>query len=127
MANRAGVRIGKAGKLGRGVYATRDYGQDELIERAPLLVISSSLDAHIISNYTKVGSYVFEYGKQSVCLGMGFVSFCNHSDQPNAYYEMTRDHISVYALRDIKRGEQIFINYNGDPEDKTPIDFNEWL
>jgi SET domain-containing protein len=27
------------------------------------------------------------------------------------------------ALRDIKKGEEILVNYNGEPDDKTPIDW----
>jgi len=29
------------------------------------------------------------------------------------------------ALRPIKKGEEITVNYNGEPDDKTPIDWFE--
>jgi SET domain-containing protein len=34
--------------------------------------------------------------------------FLNHSDKPNAYHE----NYEYYALRDIKEGEEITIDYN---------------
>jgi uncharacterized protein len=122
------LRVGKAGKLGRGVFAMRPFKRGELIERAPLMVIEGA-DAVFIGYYAKLGSYVFEHGDHSVVLGMGFISFLNHSYRPNAYYEMdyrNEGSVDVIALRNIKKGEQIRINYNGDPHDKTPINFKEW-
>lgn len=99
-----------------------------MIEIAPLLVIEGA-DAVWVSHYAKLGSYVFEHGQHSVVLGMGFISFCNHSYRPNAVYEMDYHNggtIKLTARRKIKRGEQVRINYNCDPEDQTPINFEEW-
>lgn len=127
MAGRATLRIGKAGKLGRGVFAQKNFKAGELIEAAPLLVIEHP-DSILVSHFTRLGSYVFEHGETAVVLGMGFVSFCNHSYRPNALYEFDYRNgtIKLIARRKIARGEQIKINYNCDPEDQTPIDFKEW-
>jgi hypothetical protein len=40
------------------------------------------------------------------CMEVGW--FLNHSDKPNAYHE----NYEYYALRDIKEGEEITIDYN---------------
>ncbi|HWL25392.1 MAG TPA: SET domain-containing protein-lysine N-methyltransferase, partial [Ureibacillus sp.] len=31
--------------------------------------------------------------------------------------------IDFYAMRDIHEGEEILVNYNGDPEDQSPLWF----
>lgn len=127
MAAQSTLRIGKAGKLGRGVFATKAFAKGELIEAAPLLVIEYP-DSFLVSHFTRLGSYVFEHGETSLVLGMGFVSFCNHSYRPNAVYEFDyrQGVIKLIARRKIKRGEQVKINYNCDPDDQTPINFKEW-
>ena len=58
---------------------------------------------------------------------MGYVSFFNHSTKPDVrHIEKPRlKEMHFYALRDIKEGEHIFINYNGDPTNDTQWDFDE--
>jgi uncharacterized protein len=120
------LRIGKAGKLGRGVFAVEDFGIGDLIEGSPLIVIDDPREALIVEQLTVLGSYCFEYGDGKICLALGFASLYNHSPNPNAVYTILDDRIEVHALKKIKAGRQIKVNYNGDPRDKTPINFEEW-
>lgn len=126
MCQNRGVRIGKAGRLGRGVFATRAFKKGDLLEQAPLLAIEDYKESFLICQFTKLGSYVFEHGDVGVSVALGTVSFCNHSFNPNAFYILGNGYIRLIALRAIKRGEQVKINYNGDPCDDTPINFKEW-
>lgn len=126
---RTGLRVGKAGKLGRGVFATKAFAKGDLIEVAPLLVFETG-DSVLIDR-TDLHRYTYSYDKsfwcahERCCLALGYASLYNHSTRPNAVYELFEDHIEIRALRTIKNGTQIRINYNGDPEDKTPWDFDE--
>jgi SET domain-containing protein len=43
--------------------------------------------------------------------------FLNHSCKPNCEVEIVRDRIWIYALRDIKAGEELTYNYSYDFED----------
>ena len=50
----------------------------------------------------------------------------NHAAIPNCRYEMDFTHqlISIYTLRDIAAGEELFINYLPDEGDQPPIWFD---
>jgi SET domain-containing protein len=108
---------------GRGVHAARDFATGSIIEICPVIVAPAAhrpaLDATIMSEY------YYEWGETGEASGMayGFGSLYNHSYEPNALYRkhMDRDLVIISALRPIARGEEILINYNGDPQDKNPI------
>lgn len=111
---------------GRGCFATRTFLAGEIIETAPVLVIPKAEWKHI--SRTIVFHYAFAWGEdnQDAALALGHASLCNHSYSPNANYEKCYDSqvIEVVALRTIKKGEEILVNYNGDPTDKTPVWFD---
>lgn len=121
-----GIRVGGAGKIGRGVFATQDFQEGDVIEHSPILVINDVNASTFIQLLTPLGSYVYQYDEDTVCLALGYASLYNHSFRPNALYEVRDDCILVTAFRDIKAGTQIKINYNGDPSDRTPIEWGEW-
>jgi uncharacterized protein len=110
-------------KYGRGVFATRLIKKGELIESAPAIIIPmeewENMKDSILSNY------VFRWKKdKAIVLGYGLLY--NHSYSPNAYYITNFDHYSIdfYARRDIHKGEEIKVNYNGDPLDQTSVWFD---
>ena len=121
-----GLRVGSAGKLGRGVFATKPFKKGEMVEHAPLLVVDNAAESFLIESLTVLGSYCYQYDDDQICIALGYASLYNHSSRPNVVYEILDDCIEVFALRDIKVGAQIKINYNGDPKDRTPIDWEEW-
>ena len=51
----------------------------------------------------------------------------NHSYTPNADYEINFDNhtFDFFAYKDIKQGEEVFINYNGDIDDQDALWFQE--
>ncbi|MFG6120100.1 MULTISPECIES: SET domain-containing protein [Thalassobacillus] len=112
-------------ELDKGVFATKDIAEGELIHQAPVLPYPNEEHEHI--EKTHLGDYVFEYGKNHTAFLLGYGMFFNHSYQPNAYYEINFDNHSFefYAFKDIKAGEEIFINYNGETENDSPLWFNE--
>src|SRR5690606_33385944 len=108
---------------GRGVFARRAIRRGELIERVPVIVLPIG-DVLRGEQWTSLGCYCFEWGKGRVALALGFGSLYNHSFRPNARYDDEgRQAKRFTALRDIAPGEEITVNYNGDPDDPTPVWF----
>jgi hypothetical protein len=59
-------------------------------------------------------------------MAMGYVPVYNHSQASNCEYEMDYADrmITVRTVRDIRKGEELFINYNGDWDDPSPVWFD---
>ncbi len=106
---------------GRGVFARRPIEEGEVIETCPVLV----LPAGSIEDFSEgLGTYVFEWGRGKLALALGYGSLYNHSYQPNARYADLPDRTKLFtAIRNIAAGEEITVNYNGKPDDKTPVGF----
>ncbi len=119
------LRIGAAGSKGNGVFAAKRYAPDEVIEQAPVLVLPESEQAPL--DQTTLYHYYFAWGAtgQSIGIAFGFVSFANHSYHPNARYVKRTEArmMELTALREIEPDEEITINYNGDPDDQSPLWF----
>ncbi len=116
---------------GRGVFTDTFIGKGRVIERCPVVELPASQSAQI--DATGLYDYYFGWGEddQGVAIALGYGSLYNHSFSPNAVYiknlaELTIDYV---ALRDIEPDEEILVNYNGDPDDRSPLwksDEIEW-
>lgn len=113
------------GEFNRGVFATCDIKKGVLLHSAP--VISYPNDQHEYIEKTILADYAFEYGINHSAILLGYGMLFNHSYQPNAIYEINFGNHSFdfYAFTDIKAGDEILINYNGDVDDKDPLWFNQ--
>ena len=113
------------GEFNRGVFATRDINKGELLHEAP--VISYPNDQHQHIEKTILADYAFEYGENHSAILLGYGMLFNHSYEPNANYEIDfKNHtFNFYAYTNIKKGDEILINYNGDVDDKDPLWFNQ--
>ncbi|QOR67055.1 SET domain-containing protein-lysine N-methyltransferase [Cytobacillus suaedae] len=113
------------GEFNRGVFATRDFKKGELIHVAP--VIPYPNEQHILIEHTVLADYVYEYGINHSAIVLGYGMLFNHSYEPNANYEIKfEDHtFRYYAYKDIKAGEEVLINYNGDVDEMDPLWFNK--
>lgn len=113
------------GEFNRGVFATRDLKKGEIIHKAPVIAYPNEEHVHI--EKTLLADYAFEYGKNHTAILLGYGMLFNHSYKPNARYEINfPDHtFDFYAYTDIKAGEEVFINYNGEVDDNDPLWFNE--
>ena len=117
------VEVRKSPGRGLGVFAIREIVAGTTIERAPVLVFPTD-DLYSPSGTAVIASYVFAKSKKQVGLALGYGSLYNHSYQPNAMYEdLPGDVKHIYAIRDIVIGEEITINYNGAPDDDSPVGF----
>ncbi len=113
------------GEFNRGVFATCDIPKGVIFHEAP--VIPYPEEEHVHIEQTILADYVFEFGVNHSAVLLGYGSLFNHSYEPNASYDLNFDQLTVdfYAYTDIKAGEEILINYNGDEDCKDPLWFLE--
>jgi uncharacterized protein len=108
---------------GRGVFARRLIYDGEVIERVPVLVLPIG-ESRTASGTTPMSDYCFDWGRGTVAVALGYGSLYNHSYQPNARYDDGSRQTKIFkAIRDIAPGEEIVVNYNGDPGDQSPVWF----
>jgi len=111
--------------MGRGVFTTESIEEGTIIETAPVIVMSR--EERRLLDQTLLHDYIFEWGakKDQCCMALGYVPVYNHSYRSNCEYEMDfeNDTISIKTVRYIKKGEELFINYNGDWNDSKPLWF----
>ena len=107
---------------GRGVFATRAFDRGELIETCPVIIVPAS-QRHDLDK-TALYSYYYGWGDDAA-LAQGLGSFYNHSFRPNALYEkdIANGNVVIRAINDIASGEEITVNYNGDPTSLKPLWF----
>ena len=120
-----GVYAGYTKNRGRGVFTNIDIAAETTIELSPVIVLSGADRKHI--DQTLLHDYIFEWGedKKDCCMALGIIPLYNHSYHANCEYEMffKKQVMRIKAIRDIKAGEELFINYNGTWIDNKPIWF----
>lgn len=105
---------------GRGVFAKEKIVKGTLIEQCPVVSLENPIDRKYLRK-TGLVNYYFLWGdsrnRVAMCLGWG--SVYNHSFTPNAQYTkiVEDDRMDFYAIEDIEAGEEITVNYNGNPND----------
>lgn len=118
--------VAPSDKRGRGVFTSKNIPSKTIIEISPVLVFSASERA--ILEKTKLFDYIFEWGKtrKQGCLALGYISLYNHAYESNCDYEMDFEHklVTIRTVRKIKKGEELFINYNAHPTDNTTVWFD---
>jgi SET domain-containing protein len=118
--------IAPTDQMGRGVFTSEDIEADTVIEISPVIVMSGE-DRQLLDQ-TLLHDYIFEWGPggRSCCMALGYIPLYNHSYQSNCEYTMDYGEqlISIKTVRAIKAGEELFINYNGDWHNETPVWFD---
>jgi SET domain-containing protein len=111
---------------GKGVFTTKNIPANTVIEISPVLVLKPK--ERKILEATKLYYYVFEWGhsKRQAGMALGYVSMYNHSYDANCEYEMDYEEetITIRTVKNIKKGEELYINYNAVPNDGTPVWFD---
>jgi SET domain-containing protein len=110
---------------GRGVFTSEDIPEGTPIEISPVIVLPHKDVPHI--HATKLHDYYFTWGNkdQKCAIVLGYGSIYNHSYHPNAQYvpDYQGQTLDFYALTDIKAGEEITVNYSGNPEGERMVWF----
>ena len=118
--------IAESNGKGRGIFTNEIILADTVIEIAPVIVMPAT--DRILLDKTLLHDYIFEWGthKKQCCMALGLVPIYNHSYNSNCEYFMdyTAATIMLKTVKDIIKGEEVLINYNGDFDDPTAIWFD---
>src|SRR5258706_5803176 len=121
------LTIAPSPKRGRGVFATDNIKKGTVLEIAPVIVLTAT-ERKIVEK-TKLFDYIFEWGKHKkmACVALGYISLYNHEYESNCEYEMNFEErtMTIKTVRAIKKGEELSVNYNAEPNDKTRVWFDK--
>ena len=97
------IRLGVSELGGYGVFATDNIKKDELIEIG-VMALLNNVDGHenpLLYNWSE--------DNKGWAIGTGYLHYYNHSETPNIKKngDLKNNRIEVYALRDIKCGEEL--------------------
>jgi SET domain-containing protein len=103
---------------GRGMIAQAPIKAGQWIDCAPVLLLRES----DIDHNGTLNCYVYFWTFNPECryaLAFGNGSLYNHSPRNNAAFRLDYENLGVVymAIRDIAKGEEVFINYDYDDED----------
>jgi hypothetical protein len=105
------------------VFAARRFEAGDVIEECPVLTVAE--DQASLLDETDLHGFTFEW-KDGVAVALGFGSLYNHSWTPNARYDhdYDRDLVVYSAVTAINAGEEIRVNYSGDPDGRAKLWFD---
>jgi SET domain-containing protein len=110
---------------GRSIFTKQKIAANALIEESPVIVMSAE-DRQLLDK-TLLHDYIFEWGenKDKCCMALGFIPIYNHSYTSNCEYFMDfeKEIIQIKTVREIEKGEELTINYNGDWNDDKKVWF----
>lgn len=106
----------------RCIKAARDIKEGELIESCPVIFIP----IHELVHYEKtiLTNYDYDWNEENGAFVLGYCILTNHSYSSNAIFKRNYEtkRMEYYAVKNIKKDEEILINYNGEPNDTTPLE-----
>ncbi len=119
--------VAPSGKKGRGIFTSKNIPVGTVIEISPVIVLSAK--ERKAAEQTKLFSYIFEWGKSKklACVALGYVSLYNHDYASNCEYDMDykKNIITIKTVKAVKKGEELTVNYNAAPNDKTKVWFDK--
>lgn len=106
----------------RGIIATEKIKTGAIIERCPVILVPIQEEKNL--NKTVLWRYYYEWNQKYHAITLGYGGLINHSYAPNAKYTYDyKNYFLVYrAIKDIQIGEEIFVNYNHDPDSKEKLE-----
>lgn len=108
----------------RCIRAARDIKKGELLESCPVIILpQDQLEHH---DKTILTNYNYDWDDTNDAFVLGYCVLTNHSYDANATYKRNYEEkvMEFVAVKNIKKDEEIFINYNGKPDDKTPLEYS---
>jgi len=116
-------------RKGRGAFAKKSIKKETVIDVAYVVPIPNNeykkIRKTILYNYC----YIWEDPKHiptfKNAITLSVSQFINHSYEPNVkyLYDYENKAIEFSAIKDISKGEELTVNYNGLVDDKSPVWF----
>ena len=120
-----GLFVKEIESKGKGVFTNEDIQEGDLIEVCNIIAIPSH-EVPILHR-TVLHDYYFSWGDgmDEAVIALGLGSIYNHAVDSNADFILDFEHntIDIVAISDIKKGEEITLNYHGEKGDETPLWF----
>ncbi len=99
---------------GRGVFALDNIAKGTLIETAPVIIIAAK---DVPDDGGAPDGYLLDWNPEEEgaehCMPLGYIMLYNHSRNPTLYLENDSEDMTItsFALRDIKKGEELTWDY----------------
>ena len=110
---------------GRGVFATKPIKKGEIVEVAPTLQVPKSdmmlLKASFLCNYL----FADDIDEEADLLALGHASMYNHASDPNAEWITGNGLIFIRAIKAVKGGEELTLDYGWEDEDFKLLGINQ--
>jgi SET domain-containing protein len=120
-----GIEIRRSSLHGNGVFAIREFKKGDTIEIAPVILLPGEEKALLQTTFLFGYYFLINDAEIPVALGLGYSSLYNHDYKANAAYgiSLREKLITIKAWRPIRINDEIVLNYNGTPDDETPVYF----
>lgn len=116
-------------KKGKGAFAKKTIKKGTIVDIAYVVPIPNKDYKKIYKTILYNYCYIWEDPEHMPAfrnaITLSVSQFINHSFEPNVkyLYDYENKAIEFSAIRDISKGEEILVNYNGLVEDKSPMWF----
>jgi SET domain-containing protein len=117
-------------KKGKGAFAKVNIKKGTTVDIGHVILIPNkdfeNIKDTIIFNYTFEWKDPNTKGEFTNAIAFDVCQFINHSYTPNItyYYDYEKMTIEFVAVREISRGEELTVNYNGKLNDNAPLWFD---
>ncbi len=102
------IRLDKSNIHGRGIFATRDIREGEIIELVPVILFKRDE----VAEGCLLKDYDIRYDENNTAMMFGYGAIYNHSFDNNAQWNFVDDQtLKITAKKDIKNGEEILVSY----------------
>jgi SET domain-containing protein len=101
---------------GRGVFAVKALRRGEVIETAPVLIVPRRDEEALAASFLRHYMFQTDNGRH-YAVALGFASMINHDDDANAEFFVDTGTIVIRALRRIRAGDEVTVNYGWHPEE----------
>jgi len=106
------ITVQKSPVHGWGVFATQDIPEGTILEDCAFREVGKFTSKEY-SKLTGIHNYAFyDVTGKNTCVVFGYGSLFNSSEEPNATWAPGEEYYRFYTTRDIKAGEEIFLNYS---------------
>ena len=107
------VIVKKSGKKGKGLFAGKDFKEGEIILRSDIRKLKKRTLTEVSKLPRKIQEHADYVGNGKYVIDMSPSSYINHSCEPNIAWRLKAiGKAEAYALRDIKKGEELNVDYS---------------